>query len=133
MSASKNLSGVHQQVFENRTQAERREKCKCADNQDDSGEQEREKRRGDRESASRYRNQFFATQVASKRQNRDVLDEASQQHGEGERHVEPESVAVEPAESRAVVARRRSVGVKDLCEPVRSGIRNAGSAELIHD
>src|ERR1700691_4757884 len=47
MAASENLSGVHQQVLEDRAQAERREKCKCADDQDHGNKQEREQRRGD--------------------------------------------------------------------------------------
>src|ERR1019366_1589574 len=46
--ASENLSGVHQQVFENRTQAERREKRKCTDDQNYGDQQEREERRGHR-------------------------------------------------------------------------------------
>src|ERR1700689_3363267 len=44
MMASKNLSGMHQQVLEDRAQAERREKCKCADDQDHGNQQKTEKR-----------------------------------------------------------------------------------------
>ena len=40
MGASVNLSGVHQQVLEDRAEAERREKCKCADDQDYGHQQE---------------------------------------------------------------------------------------------
>src|ERR1700685_303966 len=47
MGASENLSGVHQQVLEDRAQAERWEKCECADDQNYGHQQKREQRRGD--------------------------------------------------------------------------------------
>src|ERR1700679_431254 len=53
MMASENPSGVHQQVLENRAQAERREEGKRANDQDDGNQQKREKRRGHRKGTGR--------------------------------------------------------------------------------
>src|ERR1700690_4114918 len=82
MGSSKHLSGVHQQVLEDRAQAERGEKGKCADDQDHGSQQEREKWRRYRKGACGCGHEFLASQVSGDCEDRDVLDKSTQQRGE---------------------------------------------------
>src|ERR1700676_752713 len=65
MVASKDLSSVHQQVLENRPEAERWEEGKCADDQNYRDQQRGEKRRRHRERASRCGHELLACQAPS--------------------------------------------------------------------
>src|SRR3984885_14887258 len=94
MAASVNLSGVHQQVLENRAEAESREKCKCADDKDYGHQQEREQGRGNRESAARFGNNLLARQVSGHGKHRNHHEEAAEEHVERAADVVPGSVAV---------------------------------------
>ena len=62
-----------------------------------------------------------------------MLNETSQKHGKAERYVVPERVPVESGESRTVVSGTGCVRVQDLRQSVRTGIRNAGGPELVHN
>src|ERR1700722_6025065 len=75
MVASENLSGVHQHLLENRTQAQGREKCKCADNQNHGHQQHGEKRSRNRKGACRFRHELLARQVAGDGHDRYHFDE----------------------------------------------------------
>src|SRR5579862_776396 len=117
--ASVNLSSVHQQVLENRAQAERREKCERTNDQDHGYEQEREQRRGDRERAAGFGHDLLARQISGHGQHRDHHEETAEEHVEGAADVVPGRVAVEPGERGAVVAGHRGVGVENLREAMR--------------
>ena len=64
---------------------------------------------------------------------RDDDEEAPHQHRDPERQVVPGRVAGQPAEGRAVVRRRRGVGVEDLREAVRAGVGDRGDRVRQHD
>ena len=66
----KHLSGVHQQVLENRAEAERREKSECADDQNHGNEQAAEKRRGHRKGSGGFRHVFLLREIAGDGENR---------------------------------------------------------------
>src|SRR5580658_2503555 len=129
MMASENPSGMHQQVLEDRPQAERREKCKRADDQNHGDQQEREQRRGNREGAHRFRHDFLARQISGDCQHRNHHEEAAEKHVERAADVVPGRVPVQPGEGRAVIAGHRGVGVQNLRQAVRTGIGNGRSAE----
>src|SRR5579862_373419 len=133
MAASENPSGVHQQVFENRAEAESREKSKCADNQNHGDQQECKKRRGYRERTSRFGHDLLARKVASHGQNRDNHEEAPEQHVESSADVVPRCVSIQTGESRAVIAGLGRIGVENLREAVRAGIADGRGAERGHN
>ena len=85
MDGSENLSGVHQQVLENRAQAERGEESERAHDQDDGDEKRAEERRGDRERAGGFGNLFLFRQVSGNCENRNHHEEAAEQRGEADR------------------------------------------------
>src|SRR5713226_2884128 len=114
MSSSESLSGMHQQVLENRTQAERREKCERAHNQNGGNEQSCEQRASNGERPCRRRSNLFLRQVAGNGKHRNRHEESAQQHGRRAAGVVPQGVSIKTAERRAVVADRRRVDVQHL-------------------
>src|SRR5580704_12433305 len=78
--SSKTLSGIHQQMFQNRAKAQGREEGERAHDKDDADEQYGEQRPGDWKSTQRFRDMFLRRQVSRYRQNRNDSEEASKQH-----------------------------------------------------
>ena len=73
---------------------------------------------------------LLARQRSGDGERRDDHQEAPDQHRDAERGVVEHRVGGEPRERAAIVAGRRGVGVKDLAEAVRAGVRHAGKAIL---
>ena len=65
---------------------------------------------------------FFAASDPAKRQHGNDIGEAAEQHHEAERRVEPERVAVQAGEGRAVVGVGRRIGVDHLGQAVRPAV-----------
>ena len=72
----------HQQVLDDRAEAEGREERQRADDDDDADEQRREQRRRHRERAGRRRHALLAAEAAGDRQHRDDHEEAADQRRE---------------------------------------------------
>ena len=68
---------------------------------------------------------FLAGEGAGERQHRQHIGEASEEHREAERRVEPERIAAKAREGRAVIGRRRGEGVENFRQAVRTGIAEA--------
>src|ERR1700674_4587489 len=79
--SSESLARIHQQVLQNRTQAERGEKGQCADNQNHRDQQAREQWRSHRKCSQRLRHVFLARQAAGNRQDRNDHEKPAEQHG----------------------------------------------------
>src|ERR1700674_5754884 len=77
---SKSLARIHQQVLQNRTQAEGGEKRQCADDQND-GDQQAGERRRHRERSQRLRHVFLFSQAARNRQHWNDHEKSSKQRG----------------------------------------------------
>ena len=101
-------------MFQNRTQAERREKGQRAHNQNHRNQQHGEKRRRDGERACGLGHQLLAGEAPGDRQNGDVGNKAAQECGEAGRGVVPEGVRIDPGECRSVVAGGRRKGIQNL-------------------
>src|ERR1700680_2056269 len=65
--SSESLARIHQQVLQNRTQAERGEKSQCANDQNHGDQQAAEQRRGHRECSQRLRHVLLFSQAARNR------------------------------------------------------------------
>src|SRR5208282_1678336 len=94
MKSSENLPRVHQQMLENRSQAQRREKRERAHDQDGGDQQRGEQRPGDPESAQRFRGDLFPGQISRNGEHRDGHEKSAEQHGHAEAGVEPQRVRV---------------------------------------
>src|SRR6266849_2302190 len=114
MMVSKRLPRVHQQVLQNRTQAERREESQRTYNQNHRTQQHCEQRRRHRERARGRGYELLARQVASNGQNGNHRKEAAQQSGKADRRVIPKRIRVDSGESRTVVSCCGGVGIQDL-------------------
>ena len=93
-------------------------------------EQADEQRPVGREGAGRSRGLLLRRKRAGERQHRDDIGEAAEQHREAERRVEPERIAGESRERRAVVGVGGGEGVDDLGQPVRPALFRLSSAGL---
>src|SRR5215475_3238404 len=133
MNSSKRLSRVHQQMLENRPQAQGREERQRADDQNYRNQQHSEQRTGDGESAQRFWYMFFRSQVSGDGQNGNDHEKPPQEHGKCQRRVVPERVGVNAGESGAIVADARGVRVENLREAMRSRITDARQASLGDD
>src|SRR5450759_4051680 len=129
--ASERLTCRHQQVLKDWSQAERREKCQRADDQNHADQKHGEQRRSNRKRSQRRRNIFLLRQIAGDRQHRDHHQETPDQHGEADGRVVPERVGIQSAEGRAVVAGPGNKCVQHLAEAVRPGVGDAGSAKTM--
>src|SRR4029077_16956106 len=121
-SSPKNLPGVHQQVFQYRSQAQRREKCQSAHDQYHRNQQCREKRRRHRKCACRFRHDFLSRQIAGNRQHRYHHKKSTQQHVGCNAGVVPKRVGAQPRKCRPVVRRARRICVQNLRQSVRTRI-----------
>ena len=81
-----------------------------------------EQRTVGRERPRRGRDFLLRRQGAGQGQHGHDVGEAAEQHREAQRRVEPEGIAVQAGEGRAVVGVGRSVGVDDLGEAVRAAV-----------
>src|ERR1700676_2456417 len=88
--SSESLARIHQQVFQNRTQAERGEKGQCANDQNYRDQQASEQWSCHRERAQRLRHVFLARQAAGNRQNWNDHEKPAEQHGCADGGVVPE-------------------------------------------
>src|SRR6266849_1592490 len=104
MMVSKRFPRVHQQMLQNRTEAERREESQRTYNQDHRTQQHREQWRRHRERARGRGYELLARQVASNGQNGNHRKEAAQQSGQADRRVIPKRIRVDSGESRTVVS-----------------------------
>src|SRR5580704_10332253 len=114
MGSSKCLSRIHQQVLQNRPEAEGGEKSQCADDDDHGNKKNGEERPGNREGAERFRDVLFCGEIAGDGKNGNHGEEAAEEHRGGESRVVPKSVGVDAAESGTVIPRSGSVGVENL-------------------
>src|SRR5260221_11316740 len=130
MGSSKGLSGVHQQVIENRPQAERREKSERADDDDHGNKKNGEERPGNREGAQRFRNLLFRGKISRDGQDGNNREEAPEEHHHSQRRVVPQCVRIDPSERGAVVAGAGSVRIENLRKAVRARIADAGESGL---
>src|SRR5271168_974274 len=128
MGASESLSGKHLQVLEDGTKAERGEEGERADDEDGGNEKSGEQTAGYGKCSCGRRGDFFLGEISGDGQDGNDHEEAAEKHGGGAADVVPGSVAIEAAESGAVVAYRRSVEIKNLREPVGARIGDAGGA-----
>src|ERR1017187_8218483 len=111
---------MHQEMFHDRTQRERREKRQRAHDHHHTHQQDDEHRTVGGESAGRDRHQFLLRQTARGREQRNQHEEAPAEHGEPKRGIEVHGVGVESAERAAVVADAAGVGVQHLAQSVRA-------------
>src|SRR5271170_4097660 len=86
------LSGVHQQMLENRAETQRGEESERADNQDHGNQEHTKERRRHGKRARRFRDDLLAGQVARDRQHRNDHEESSEQHVETNACVVPKRV-----------------------------------------
>src|SRR5690348_11118531 len=128
MATSKDLSRVHQQMFENRPEAQGREKRERADDHDSRYKQAAEERAGDGKGAGGLRHGLLDGQAAGYGHNRNDHEKTAEQLRCRGRCVVPHGVATQAGESRTVVSRGRRVRVKDLRQPVRTRVRNSRRA-----
>ena len=84
--------------------------------------QANEQRAVGRKRPGRRRDLLLRRQRAGQGQHRHDIGEAAEQHREAERRVEPERVAVQAGEGRAIVGVGRRIGVEDLGEAVRAAV-----------
>src|ERR1039458_7477593 len=127
LEASERLACCHQQVLKDWSQAERREKGQCADDQDHADQKHGEQRCSHRKRPQRLRNIFFLRQIAGDSQHGNDHEEPAKQHVEPDGRVVPERVGAEPAKGGAVIAGPGNKCVQHLAEAVRPGIGDAGS------
>src|SRR5215468_6485215 len=125
MWSSKCLSCVHQQMLENRSQAQGREEGQRADDQNHRNQQHGEEWSGNRKSAEGFRNVFLCRKISSDGQDRDNHKEPAKEHGDSQSGVVPKGVCVNAAEGGTVVAHSRRIGVENLREAMRPGIADA--------
>ena len=112
---------VKLQVFQDRSQAQRREEGERAEDHDHADQQHGKQRGIHREGAGRRRHALLLRQVAGQGQHGNHHEEPADEHVPAHRDVVP-PVGAQAGEGRAVVARARNEGVEDLGEPVRAGI-----------
>ena len=116
---SEHLSGLRQEVLDDRAQAEGREERQGAHDHDHAHEQGREERaRWSAACPGPGGTDFLPGQDARRWPARARSSEAPDQHGQAEGDVVPGRVGVEPGERRAVVAGGAGEGVEDLAEAV---------------
>src|SRR5664280_594827 len=116
---------MHQEMFHDRAQRERREKRQCANNQHDPHQQRDEPRAVGGEGAGRDRHQFLLRQAAGGGEQGNQHQEAPAEHGESNRRIEVHGVGVDSGERAAVVAYAAGVGVQHLAQSVRAIIVQA--------
>ena len=122
----------HRQMLDHGAEGEGREEGEAADDQDDADEEADEEPAVGRERAGRGRDGLLGREAAGDGERRDDDEEAAHQHRDPERQVVPGRVAGQAAEGRAVVRRRRGVGVEDLREAVRAGVGDRGDGVRQH-
>src|SRR6202165_5155017 len=101
---SERLAYTHQQVLQNRPQAQSRKEGQCPHDQNHADEKRREQRRGNREGPERRWNIFLAGQVTSDGEYGQFHQEAPSQNRDGARDVVPEVGLIQASKRRAVVA-----------------------------
>src|SRR5580692_4840044 len=116
MDSLERLSREHQQMLENRPQAQCREKCESPHNQNCRNKKNTEERAGHRESAQGSRSGFLCSKIPGNREDGDHDKKPAHQHCKGSAGVVPGRIRIEAAKGRAVVADRRGVRVQNLRE-----------------
>src|SRR6202167_2139196 len=125
--------GVHCEMLDDRSERQRREEGETADDQDHADHEADEQATGGRQRASGGRNRLLARERACQRHRRHDHEEAADEHRARQGQVEEEGVAGEAGERRAVIARRRGIGIERLGKAVRSGICHRGHRRRIDD
>src|ERR1700723_179506 len=110
----KHLSRVHHQMFQNRSQAQCREKCQRAHDQHHGNQQHRKQRRRHWKSSGRFRHILLPRQASRNRQNGNHREKSPEQSRESDRGVVPEGVPVQSAERGTVISGSRSVRIQNL-------------------
>ena len=113
------LSGLQQQVLEDRTEGDGGEEGQGSDDDDGSDEEDGEERGADGEGALGWGDELLSCEVTGEGEHGDDHEEASDEHGDGEREVPPGGVGAEAGEGGAVVAGGGGEGVEDFREAVR--------------
>src|SRR5258705_13045183 len=121
MDTSKNLSCVHQQVFENWPETQSREKRKSTNDQDRRNEQTGKQSTGYRECADGLWNWLLLRQAPGNGENRNDHEEPTEQVSSSCRRVVPHGVCADPTECRPIGPRRRTVRLKHLRQSMWPG------------
>src|SRR5580704_10611886 len=133
MGTLKDLSRLHKQVFENWPETQSREERESAHNQNRGDQQTGEQTASYREGASRCGNNPFFSQAARDGHDRNDHEKSAEELRSTGRRVVPESIWVQPPESRTIVGRGGNVGVQDLCQPMWARIRDTRRSVRLDD
>src|SRR6266511_1261482 len=93
---SKRFPCIHQQVLNNWSQAQYREKCQSSNNQNHTYQQCGEQWRGNRKSSERRRHCFLSCQATGNGQCGNDHQKATYQHRDADRGVVPKRVGIQP-------------------------------------
>src|SRR5258707_779692 len=114
MVTSENLSCVHQQMFENRSETQRRKERESAYDQNGGDEQTGEQSACDGKSAGGFRNSFLFGETSGNGEHRNDHEEPAEELSSSGGRVVPHGVRVDSTERRAIVAGGRNVCVENL-------------------
>src|SRR6266478_9035987 len=103
MDTSKNLSCVHQQMFENWPETQGREKCESANDQNGGNKQTGKQSAGYRECAGRLWNWLLFRQAPGNGEHRDNHEKATEELRGRCGRVVPHGVCADSSKCRAIV------------------------------
>src|SRR6266498_2060494 len=124
----KQFSLAGEEVFDNRTKRQCRQKIQRADQQDRAQEQHDEGAARDRECSRTRWGDFLLHERASQGHDRHDHEKATDEHGQAQGRVIPGGIARQTGEGAAVVARGGTVGVDHFTEAVRAGVVQPGQS-----